>query len=201
MAVVLGEPKGKGASYGNRKLEVLRTAATLFNERGFHNTTMDDIAARLKVTKPALYHYAKGKDELLFEIGSIAIDEAMSFFDTPRLVRGSGAEQLEQFFIAWTKSICKPFGRCLVLTKPEILEPASREVSKDSRRRIQRQVVDLIQVGVDDGSINTCDARLIALALFDLFNGIAYWYSDKGELAPEEIAAQFWRSFGIGLLS
>ena len=38
---------------------VLSTAAQMFNERGFHATSLDDIAARLQVSKPTLYYYVK----------------------------------------------------------------------------------------------------------------------------------------------
>ena len=46
---------------------VLQAAAQLFNERGFHATSLDDIATRLKVTKPTLYYYVKNKDEILLQ--------------------------------------------------------------------------------------------------------------------------------------
>src|SRR5947209_1441666 len=46
---------------------VLRTAVGLFNEKGFHATSLDDVAEALKVTKPTIYHYFSNKDEVLFE--------------------------------------------------------------------------------------------------------------------------------------
>ena len=42
-------------------------AARAFNERGFHNTSLDDIAAALEVTKPTIYYYVANKEQLLFE--------------------------------------------------------------------------------------------------------------------------------------
>ena len=53
---------------------VLQAAAQLFNERGFHATSLDDIAARLNVSKPTLYYYVKNKQELLFLCHSLAFD-------------------------------------------------------------------------------------------------------------------------------
>src|SRR5262249_4393889 len=41
---------------------VLRTAVQLFLEQGYHGTTLNDVAERLNVTKPALYNYFRGKD-------------------------------------------------------------------------------------------------------------------------------------------
>ena len=201
MSSLLGVPKGKGAPFSKRKLEVLKAAATLFNDRGFHNTTMDDIAAALHVTKPALYYYAKSKDEILFEIGSIALREATDQLSTIANQASSGAERLEIFFTAWTESICQEFGRCLVLTKPESLEPASRKKNKTSRRNVQQKVVDLILLGIQDASIQKCDANLVALALFDLHNGIAYWYKPDGNLTPTGIAQQYWHKFATGIVA
>lgn len=201
MSRVLGEPKGRGASFGERKREVLRAAARLFNDRGFHITTMDDIAAVLQVTKPALYYYASSKDEILFEIGDMALNAATDFMDDISSQDVSGAKKLKQFFIAWTESICRDFGRCLILTKPESLETGSRKKSKMTRRKIHRQVVELIKSGMEDSSIILCDPELMALALFDLFNGITYWYKPKGKLTPKELAERYWQIFSKGLCS
>jgi len=198
VASILGEPKGKGASFSKRKLEVFKAAARLFNERGFHNTTMDDIAATLDVTKPALYYYAKSKDELLFEIGRIALSETTDLLSTLSTANKPGAEHLKIFFSAWTESICQEFGRCLVLTKPESLAVDSRRKSKQSRRRVQQQVLNLIQLGIADGSIKPCDDKLLAQALFDLHNGISYWYKPGGDRTPAEIAAEYWSNFALG---
>lgn len=199
MSRVLGEPKGRGAPFGERKLEVLKAAARLFNERGFHNTTMDDIAATLRVTKPALYYYAKSKDEILFQIGDIALSEATRILENISSQNISGAIKLKRFFVEWSISICHEFGRCLILTKPESLEPKSRKKSKANRRKIHRQVVSLIKSGFEDGSVALCDPELVTLALFDLFNGITYWYKPKGKLTPTDIAEKYWQIFIQGL--
>jgi TetR/AcrR family transcriptional regulator, cholesterol catabolism regulator len=48
--------------------EILRTAARLFQQRGYDATSMNDVAAALKLSKGGLYHHFKSKDEILFEI-------------------------------------------------------------------------------------------------------------------------------------
>ncbi len=50
-----------------KRQAVLAAAAQLFNERGFHATSLDDIAGRLHVSKPTLYYYVKSKDDILLE--------------------------------------------------------------------------------------------------------------------------------------
>src|ERR1700745_1159419 len=46
---------------------VIRAAAREFNRKGYHNTSLDDIARRLEVTKPTVYYYITSKEQLLFE--------------------------------------------------------------------------------------------------------------------------------------
>src|SRR5215469_1382674 len=50
----------------DRKLKreaVIRAAAREFNRKGYHNTSLDDIAARLEVTKPTVYYYVTSKEQ------------------------------------------------------------------------------------------------------------------------------------------
>src|SRR6202012_254839 len=54
--------------------EILRTAARLFQQRGYDATSMNDVAAALKLSKGGLYHHFQGKDEILFEIMSHAME-------------------------------------------------------------------------------------------------------------------------------
>ncbi|MBP6816278.1 MAG: helix-turn-helix transcriptional regulator, partial [Burkholderiaceae bacterium] len=53
---------------------LLREAARAFSGRGYHNTSLDDVAAVLGVTKAALYHYVRSKQEILFECHMLSLD-------------------------------------------------------------------------------------------------------------------------------
>ena len=62
---------------------VLHTAVRMFLERSYGRTSMDDIATQLNITKPALYHYFRNKEEILVEIyrlGTDLIDEMLDRF-------------------------------------------------------------------------------------------------------------------------
>src|SRR5690606_2591801 len=50
-----------------KRRAILRVASRLFNEKGFHGTSLDEIADVLGVTKTALYYYVRSKDALLYE--------------------------------------------------------------------------------------------------------------------------------------
>ena len=54
--------------------EILRTAARLFQQQGYDATSMNDVAAALKLSKGGLYHHFQGKDEILFHLMNHAMD-------------------------------------------------------------------------------------------------------------------------------
>jgi AcrR family transcriptional regulator len=61
-------------SVDERRQEIVRTAADLFDRAGYSSTTMEDIAHAVGIAKPTLYHYFKSKDEILFWIHEEFID-------------------------------------------------------------------------------------------------------------------------------
>src|SRR5271169_1260552 len=66
-------PMAREAVLDSRQ-EILRTAARLFQQRGYDATSMNDVAAALKLSKGGLYHHFQSKDEILFEIMNHAME-------------------------------------------------------------------------------------------------------------------------------
>ena len=54
--------------------EILRTAARLFQQQGYDATSMNDVAAALKLSKGGLYHHFQSKEEILFNLMNHAMD-------------------------------------------------------------------------------------------------------------------------------
>src|SRR3974390_551392 len=76
---------------------VLKTAAQLFLEKSYGRTSLNDVAERLKITKPALYHYFRNKEEILLEcyrLGTGLIEEILSEISSHG---GNGLEKVEAF--------------------------------------------------------------------------------------------------------
>ena len=182
--------RGKRGNYENRLDEVLRVSARLFSEQGFRQATLEDVAAALKVTRPALYHYAKSKDELAARCSDIAIGEIQdAIADTRRLK--TGREQLAAFFRRYAEIICDDFGRCFVLVNRREYSPEFQEVNRKNQRAIDRAIREMIQAGVVDGSLRQADPADLSRALFGAINGIPVWYRPGGRRTPGRIADDF----------
>jgi AcrR family transcriptional regulator len=182
--------RGKRGNFENRLDEVLRAAARLFSEQGFRQATLEDLAAALNVTRPALYHYARSKDELAGRCLDIAVSEIDEAIDSARRHR-TGREQLAAFFRRYAEIICDDFGRCFVLVHRREYGPELQEAGRRCQRRIDLAVRDMARAGVEDGSLRDVDPADVSRAFFGAINGIPVWYRPGGRRTPGHIADDF----------
>ena len=175
---------------GGRRDEILRVAARIFSERGFRQATLDDIAGELKITRPALYHYANSKDELLGECADIAhglLSDAVQLAQA----ESTGLDQLRVFFRRYAEITNDDFGRCFVLTALSEMNEPERETRKQTQLQLVRSAVAMTRKGIRDGSIRRCDAADVSRLLFAAFNGIPRWYKPGRSRKPGKIADDF----------
>ena len=178
---------------------VLQTAAELFLEKSYSRASMNDVAERLSITKPALYHYFQNKEQILLECyrsGSALIEEAINDIAARC---GTGLEKVEAFIYSYATVMTVNFGRCVMrLDEGDLSEEARAEVRK-YKRKIDRRLRGFIQDGISDGTITVCDPKIAAFSIAGALNWICQWYEPAGALSSGEIASQFARTLTRGL--
>lgn len=183
--------------------EILRTAARLFQQQGYDATSMNDVAAALKLSKGGLYHHFQGKDEILFDLMNHAMDIT------------------EQHVIAPVKAIADPQERLRTLIRRHIavvLSERDREItvmlhenhplSPALRKRINARKKDYVhflenligEVQAVRGSKGTVTPRAAAFALLGMINWIYQWYRPNGALQEEALVQQYTEIFLQGAL-
>jgi AcrR family transcriptional regulator len=175
----------------SKREAVLATAAGLFLEKSYSRTSLNDVAERLKITKPALYHYFRNKEEILLEcyrVGTGLIEEILNEIAAHG---GMGLEKVEAFIYSYANVMTMNFGRCVMRLDEGDLSPDAFAEVRKHKRRIDRRLRSFVQEGIEDGSIGPCDPKLAAFAIAGAVNWICMWYEPEGPLAPEEIASQF----------
>lgn len=169
---------------------VLTTAAELFNERGFHATSLDDIAARLHVSKPTLYYYVKNKDEILLACVSKGLDMTLAGIEASRAAGGNALEQLRACMQVYADIVMQPFGMCLIrVGDEEVPEPARTELRR-LKSEIDLAFRRLVAQGVQEGLLHPCDPKMTAFVIAGALSWIGRWYQPQGSYSPEEIAQQ-----------
>ena len=170
---------------------VLRTAVQLFLEQGYHGTTLNDVAERLNITKPALYNYFRGKDEILYECWAIGHERVDDCIDEIDAGGGTGLAKLRTLIVRYAEVMTTDYGKSLVRFDVRDLSEDNRKLVQTSKRKIDRAFRTYIRDGIADGSIRPCDVKLSAFAIAGSLNWIGHWYQPGGALPAQDIAAEF----------
>ena len=170
---------------------VLRMAVQLFLEQGYHGTTLNDVAERLNITKPALYNYFRSKEEILYEcwaIGHERVDDCIEEIDAEG---GKGLAKLRKLIARYAEVMTTDSGKSMVRFDVNDLNEDNRKVVRAAKRKIDRAFRTYIRDGIADRSIRSCDVKLSAFAIAGSLNWIGHWYQPSGALSAESIAAEF----------
>jgi AcrR family transcriptional regulator len=169
---------------------LLLAAVRMFNERGFHATLLEDVAASLKVTKPVIYNYLGNKDQVLFECVRLGLEELQAAAERARGEPGSGLDRLRAFLESYSTIIMGEFGRCVIRTGDEVLSPQARARFRSLKRQIDDALRDAIEEAVADGSAHVPDVQVAAFAFAGALNWPARWFDSSGPTPPAEMAAR-----------
>lgn len=171
-----------------KRQALLRAAARMFNEGGFHATSLDDVATSLGVSKPTIYHYLGNKDQVLLECVSLGLAQLREAAALARSVPGRGIDRLRDFLINYACINMDDFGRCVIRTAEESLSPDSARRFRELKRGIDDALRALIAEGIADGSVVAADPRMLAMALAGALNWPARWFDPRGALSARAAA-------------
>jgi AcrR family transcriptional regulator len=183
-------PAERIAQREQKREAVLRAAVRMFNSRGFHTTSLDDVAASLGVSKPTIYHYLGNKDQVLLECVTRGVEQLRAAADAAHAEPGTGFDRLRDFLCRYAEIIMDDFGRCVIRTADEQLTNESSARFRALKREIDQAMQALIADGVADGSITPTDVKLTGFTLAGALNWPARWHKPDGRLAAEEVASQ-----------
>lgn len=170
---------------------VLRTAVQLFLEQGYHRATLNEVAERLNITKPALYNYFRSKDEILFECWALGQERAEDCIAEINAGGGSGLSKLRKLIQGYALVMASDFGASLVRFNARDLTEANQKTARAGKRRIDQAFRNYVSEGVMDGSIKPCDVKLTTFAIVGSLNWIGHWFTPDGALSAEAIASKF----------
>ncbi|MBL8265190.1 MAG: TetR family transcriptional regulator [Steroidobacter sp.] len=182
----------KGAKSRLRWETILQAATELFNRKGFHASSMQDIADLVGIKKGSLYYYVDTKEALLFEIlrdlhqGGEALVEAANF----RTIDALG--ELRSLLLQMGIYSGKHADRMEIFNRDfDYLTPKQQKMILSERRLYWDAVVKLIRLAIRSGQVSdTLDARVAAQAALRSVASISRWYRTSGDLKIEQIAAQ-----------
>src|SRR5450755_901257 len=174
--------------------EILRTAARLFQQRGYDATSMNDVAASLKLSKGGLYHHFQSKDEILFEIMNHAMELTEERVLAPVRKIADTEERLRALIRLHMEVVLSPRDReiTVMLHENHPLPPALRRRingrKKDYVHFVENLVADIQRKRSSPSSVTP---RAATFALVGMINWIYQWYKPDGPLTGDTLVQQY----------
>jgi AcrR family transcriptional regulator len=167
---------------------ILMAAAEVFGEKGYRAAKVEEIAARLEVSKPVIYYYFRNKEDLYVEVrvaGTLAgcqrLEQMVAEHEAPvAILRATARDLVEGLF--------DPLNRAATLI--DFGDALSREGVRrirEAQSRYRSLLRDVIEQGIAEGVLAQGDAHVMALVFMDAVHSVANWYRPGGRLSRAQV--------------
>lgn len=173
--------------HGIKRRAVLREAAASFNLKGYHGTSLNEIAESLGVTKAALYHYFPNKNNLLAACFEQAMEKAFASLARGRKEGKNGRDRLILTIAGYVTELLDELNCCVVLMEEHALEPEDRAKLVRQRDQFEHALRALVREGIADGSVAPCDPKLAVFVILGAMNWVPKWFKPTGPWKPEQL--------------
>ena len=176
--------------YDRRRQAVVQQAARVFAERGYDQTSIQDLAEAIGLAAGGIYHYIGSKEQLLIRICDQLMDPLL---DQAREVAASEADpeaQLRAIVRLWVAQVVEHRDHMLVFQQERhVIESGDQwRGVRSSRKQFERVVADVLDRVLADGRLRLSDRRLALSALLGMVNHTAQWFGPRGRLQVDQVA-------------
>ncbi len=173
----------------SRRDLILRAARTLFKEKGYHATTVRDIAEMSGVLSGSLYAHIRTKEDLLFEITDEIADCFLSRLEEIVLSEASAVEKFRRALHAHIQVVADNLDAASVFSHEwRALSDERRAVIQAKRDRYENLWASILAEGVQEGSFHSDHLRFARVVTLSVANWLYQWFRPDGELTAAEVA-------------
>jgi len=193
----MARPRSSGYD-GQREL-ILQHAAALFAAQGYAGTSMNQVAAACGVSKAALYHYVRDKNELLADVAEAHVQRLAAVVQEV-LDQGLAPEpRLRALIVRFVREYASAQNEHRVLTEDvQLLEASRRERVLDVQRGVVAAFADTlaeVRPALVEGGLH----RPLTMLLFGMINWLFTWFRPGEPLTHEQMAPMVAELFFGGL--
>jgi AcrR family transcriptional regulator len=173
-----------------REDQVRAAALRLFKEKGYHATSMRDIASEVGINKGSLYSYIRSKEDLLIPVFEQAMAVLLAQIEQVTADTSlTPTERLERAIHAHVTAVADNLDVLTVyLSEWRQLAAESLTTVRLHRERYAALFLQILQDGVDSGEFRSMDTRIVTLGMIGMCNYLFRWYRPEGRLLPNQIA-------------
>lgn len=185
-------------SYQERRREIAKVAAEVFNKRGFRGTSLSAVADALQTNRASLYYYIANKRELYDEVVREVSEVNVATAQAVHMSNASVLDKLRTLVVALMASYATHYPLLYVYIRENLshVDNDRSEWSKHMRnlnRQYEEVFTAIVQEGIDDGSIRPlASARVLAFGIIGMIGWTNRWFvPKKSSDVGEEIGMAF----------
>jgi AcrR family transcriptional regulator len=183
-----------------RKDQIYEAAERLFSERGYHATSMRDIARELGIEGGSLYSHISGKQDLLYEVVLRGSEQFLRAAREVIALDGPARARLRELMRRHLAIVAESTPRAIVhFHEWRHLDPERQATILARRDEYESYVRRIIRDGVAAGEFAPYDERLIGLHVLSLVNWTYQWYAPGGTWNADELTDQYFNLLMRGL--
>ncbi|HLQ96313.1 MAG TPA: TetR/AcrR family transcriptional regulator [Pseudogracilibacillus sp.] len=172
-----------------KKTEIIQSATSIIEEKGFHNTTMEEIAANLLMTKGSLYYYFKNKQDLLFQSQVLLLEQSIGNIASIIENNTNPKNALKKAITTHIEYLIEEQATFAMGVNPEqFFEGDQLDTILELRHNYAQHVDQLLLNMMEEKAIETKDVKLVRNLLLGAMNWMIEWYSPQGSLGSDELA-------------
>lgn len=174
-----------------RRTEILHAALRAFRDKGYHSTTLDDIASHLGVRKTALYHYFPDKESILYACHRESLAEVDGLLHDANTRFDTAAERLAFMIGEHVRVMTDTLEGSPLAFEVTALSTEHQAEIIAARDRYEHGLREIIELGIRDREFRPVDSKIAVFVILGSINWVARWYRPDGSIQAPELGAQF----------
>ncbi|MDY6880780.1 MAG: TetR/AcrR family transcriptional regulator [Desulfatiglans sp.] len=191
----------KGKIENQRFKDILDASAKVFRKKGYHHANISDIAKEVGLQKGSLYHYIRGKEELLYRIIMSALGLYVNLLRGIVVYGRPADEGIREAILAHMEPIDIQFDYIYVfLNEMQNLHEKYRKEADSELENYERLWIKMLEEGKASGLFRTdLDSKMTMLSIFGMCNWTVRWYTPEGKYSTTELAEQYAKNILEGI--
>jgi AcrR family transcriptional regulator len=177
----------------DRADHIYRVAADVMCHKGYEATSMNDIADAVGLTKAGVYHYIRGKEDLLFQIMSFGMDKVDEDVVGPAQQIADPEDRLRTLVRRHAARILGAGGAVTILIVEDMqcLAPAHMRTIRDRQRGYVRFIKQTLEQLAAEGKLRDLDPAVASSTLMGMIVWLARWFRPDGRLTVDDVVRDF----------